>query len=92
MPANIEKLLNTDMFSIVFSALLGIGIVAILHVPCKGDACTIKRAPPVKEWDGAVYRIGADCYEYKAATIQCPPQASNTQFIESFSQQRATHL
>ena len=91
MPAPIQKLLNTDMFSIVFSALLGIGLIAILHVPCKGEHCTVKKAPPVKEWDGAVYRIGADCYEYKASTIKCPTE-STAQFIESFSQQRATHL
>lgn len=94
----IQKLMNNPIFNIGFSFLLGLGIVAIFRPPCKDSAgnpgtCSVNKAPPVQEWDGAVYRIGSKCYEYKTTTIDCP-KGKNT-YIESFNSQfqnRQSHL
>jgi len=88
----LSKILNTEAFALLFSFVVGAGIIAIARPLCKGDACNLKKAPPVKDWDNAVYRIGSDCYEYKATPIQCPPEGSQ-EIYESFTQmQRSSHL
>lgn len=77
--------MKTENFNIFFSFILGLGIVAMLRPICKGDTCSINKAPPVKDWNGAVYRLGADCYEYKATPVQCPTEGSQDVY-ESFKQ------
>jgi hypothetical protein len=68
------------MFNIIFSFAVGIGIIAILRPVCKGDTCNIIKAPPLTEWDGFIYRMGAKCYEYKSEIVECPKEG----FIEGF--------
>jgi hypothetical protein len=77
----LTDLLKSQMFNVIFSFALGIGIIAILRPICKGDGCNQIKAPPLKEWDGFVYRMGAKCYEYKSNISECPSDG----FIESFS-------
>lgn len=90
----VSKILNTETFAIMFSFVVGAGIVAIARPLCKGETCTLKKAPPIKDWDNSVYRIGNKCYEYKATPVQCPNQSEASQEIyESFTQMhRASHL
>jgi hypothetical protein len=83
MVNKVLEIMKTENFNIFFSFVLGLGIVAMLRPICKGNACAINKAPPVKDWDGAVYRLGADCYEYKAVPVQCPPEGSQD-IYESF--------
>jgi hypothetical protein len=84
----IREILKNPMFNIVFSFVLGVGIIAICRPLCKpgmtgkDGECATAKAPPVNEWEGAVYRIGSKCYEYKTNTIDCP--ADKADFIESF--------
>ncbi len=87
----LTKILKNPMFNIIFSFAIGIGIIAILRPVCKGDNCNIIKAPPLTDWDGFIYRMGAKCYEYKSNIVECP----NDGFIESFSdkfQQRKSSL
>jgi len=77
----VENIMKNPLFNIAFSFLLGLGIVAIFRPACKGDACNTYKAPPVKEWDGAVYRIGGKCWEFKSTTVECPKTGGE---IESF--------
>jgi hypothetical protein len=94
----IQDVMNKPLFNIAFSLLLGIGLVAIFRPLCKGSdgqpsACTLDKAPPVKEWDGAVYHLGSKCYEYKTTTVDCPNGKKD--YIESFSSEfanRQSHL
>ena len=91
----IRDILKNPLFNIAFSFMLGVGIVAIVRPMCEGKngECTIEKAPPVKDWDGAVYRVAGKCYEYKTQTIECPK--SKEEFIESFNSQfseRKSHL
>lgn len=83
----IQRILKNPLFNIAFSFLLGVGLVAIFRPMCKDSTgqpteCKIDKAPPVKDWDGAVYRIGSKCYEFKTQTIECPKD--KTQYIEAF--------
>jgi len=79
----LTDILKTQMFNIIFSFALGIGVIAILRPICKGDNCNLVKAPPLTEWDGFVYRMGSKCYEYKSNIIECPVDG----FIESFQGQ-----
>jgi hypothetical protein len=79
----VSKIMSTETFAIIFSFVVGAGIIAIARPLCKGDNCTKKQAPPVKDWNNAVYRIGNACYEYKATPIECPSEGSQ-EIYESF--------
>lgn len=76
----LSKLLKNPLFNVTFSFLLGLGVVALVRPLCKDGECTVKKAPPVKEWDGAVYRVGNKCHEYKTKSVECPASG----MIESF--------
>lgn len=83
----IQNILKKPMFNIGFSFLLGLGIIAMFRPLCKDITgkpieCTKDKAPVVKDWEGAVYRIGSKCYEYKTQTIECPKDKGT--YIESF--------
>ena len=90
--------MKKPMFNIGFSLLLGIGIIAIFRPLCKDGngketECSVNKAPPVADWNNAVYHLGSKCYEYKTATIDCPKDKKD--YIEAFNsdfQQRNSHL
>ena len=94
----IERILKHPYFNMVFSFLLGIGIVALIRPACKDatgqpTVCSISKAPPVNEWNNTVYHVGSKCYEYKTKTVDCPKDKSG--YIESFTSQfqtRNSHL
>lgn len=79
--AILDNILKNPLFNIAFSFLLGVGIIAIFRPMCKGAECEILKAPPVKEWDGNVYRIGGKCWEFKSSTVECPSAGGA---VESF--------
>jgi hypothetical protein len=76
----LSDLLKSKLFNVVFSFALGLGLAAIFRPVCKGDDCKKVKAPPSKDWDGYVYRMGAKCYEYKSEIVECPKEG----FIEGF--------
>lgn len=77
----LDNILKHPFFNIAFSFLLGVGIIAIFRPLCKGPECEILKAPPIKEWDGTVYRIGGKCWEFKSSTMECP---NTGEAVESF--------
>ena len=77
----LSDLMKSKLFNVVFSFALGLGLAAIFRPVCKGDDCKKVKAPPSKDWDGYVYRMGAKCYEYKSEIIECPKEG----FIEGFA-------
>jgi hypothetical protein len=81
--------MNNEMFNIIFSFVVGAGIVAIARPLCKGDECKVTKAPPVKDWDNAVYRIGADCHEYTVKTVQCPVGTDAARVVEPFARRQS---
>jgi hypothetical protein len=94
----IQDVMNKPLFNIMFSFLLGVGIIAIFRPMCKDENgksvdCITKKAPPVSEWNDAVYRVGAKCYEYKTSIVECPKDKKD--YIEAFQSdfvQRTSHL
>ena len=87
------KLMKSEWFNLVFSILMGVGIVAILRPVCQGGNCTVNKAPVPAEWDNTVYSIGSKCYEFKTEVVECPQAAGSQAPIESFqSAVRNSHL
>ena len=66
------EFIKTESYSIIFSVVIGIGIVAVLKPGCRDNGCAIKKAPPVDEVAKTTYQIGAKCYQFKAENIECP--------------------
>ena len=64
--------LKTETYSIVFSVIIGIGIVAVFMPGCRDNTCAIKRAPPVDEVVKTTYHIRDKCYKFKTKHIECP--------------------
>ena len=66
----------------IFSMVLGMALVFIVHPICKGSGCaSIEKAPPVSDMANKIFRHGEKCYKYTTHTVECPP----TGVIESFS-------
>jgi hypothetical protein len=87
------KLMKSEWFNLVFSVLLGMGIVAILRPVCQGGNCTVNKAPTPADWNNAVYSIGSKCWEFKSEVVECPKAAGAQAPIESFqSANRDSHL
>ena len=83
----IDHILKNNNFNILFSFLVGLGIICIIRPICKGDNCNIFKAPKIKEFDGNVYMISKNCYEFKPEIVECPQSGT----IEAFEEQQ-THF
>lgn len=80
------EVLKTEKFAIIFSFLLGFGIIAMAYPVCKGDQCFIKKAPSAKEMKESTYRIGSKCYQFKPDSVGCPADTGSV--IEAFTEAR----
>ena len=76
----LKQLLNNPFFGIVFSFILGLGLISIIRHGCKGAECEKLKAPSPADWNGQVYEMASKCYEYAIKTVDCPATGS----IESF--------
>jgi hypothetical protein len=79
----ITHLLKSNSFNVLFSFLLGLGIICIIRPMCKGDNCNVFKAPKIKEFDGNVYMISRDCYEFKPEIVECPSSGTIEAFEEA---------
>ncbi len=76
------ELLKSEQYKYVFSLLLGISLVIVVFRPyCKGDECSIWKAPPTAELNDAVFKIGQKCYTYKERDVEC---GKGNNIIEAF--------
>lgn len=66
------EVLKTEKFAILFSFIIGFGIVAVAYPVCKGDDCFVKKAPSVSEMKTSTFRIGAKCYQFRSKVQECP--------------------
>jgi hypothetical protein len=78
--------LKTKKFNILFSFLLGLGLMALLRPVCKGDECILLKAPPAHEVKDSTYQIGMKCYKFETYTVDCPQKGA----IEAFTVERLT--
>jgi hypothetical protein len=65
------RVMALPYFGLVLSALLGFGVAALLRPVCRGDACTLERAPPVSATRNKVFQYGDRCVEFKARPVPC---------------------
>ncbi len=73
--------LKTEKFAILFSFILGFGLVAILIPVCKGDECFIKKAPLVEEMKSSTFKIGKKCYQFAPSSVECPAEGAIEAFV-----------
>lgn len=78
-------ILKDERFSVMFSFILGVGLLAVFRPACDNDKCAKVKAPPVPDFDGKTFRIGDSCYKFKTKTKDCPAEG----FIESFAEDNA---
>lgn len=86
---DIREIMNRPSFNIMFSILLGIGIIAIIRPMCKGTDCVVAKPPPSKEWDSAVYRIGKDCFQFDLITTKCTGKDEIESFNDGFNHRKS---
>lgn len=77
------RILNDDRFNIVFSILLGIGIVCIIRPLCIGSECSIEKPPVSDDFDKYVYKLGKKCYEFTPDIVEC---SKNEHAVEAFKE------
>ena len=66
------EILKTEKFAVLFSFIIGFGLVVMMIPVCKGDACFVKKAPTVEEMKSSTFRIGSKCYQFKSDLVDCP--------------------
>jgi hypothetical protein len=66
------EFLKSKQFNVLFSFLLGFGIMALLRPICHGPECLIQKAPPLEEVNKATYQLGSKCYQFRSAIVECP--------------------
>jgi hypothetical protein len=74
------EFLKSEGFKVIGSAILGIGLMAVLKPMCRGPNCIIQKAPSVEEVTRSTYQLGSKCYQFKTTQITCP----ETGVIEPF--------
>jgi hypothetical protein len=74
------EFLKTKQFNIIFSFILGLGIMSLFRPLCTGSECAIQKAPPVDEVNKSTYQLGAKCYQFRSTPVDCP----KTEVIEPF--------
>ena len=71
---------KSEKYSIAFSLILGVGLMAVLKPVCRDVDCTVKRGANPEEVIGSTYQINDKCYQFKTRSTECP----NEGFIEAF--------
>lgn len=78
----LADLLRSENYKVVFSVLLGIAVVVVVFRPyCRGDECSIWKAPPTKEINGSVFKVGSKCYKFSENNVEC---GGKSNIVEAF--------
>jgi hypothetical protein len=75
------QFLKSERYSLAFSFILGVGIMAALKPGCRERDCSIKRAAPTDEVVKSTFHIGDKCYQFGTRQVDCP---ANEEIIEAF--------
>ncbi len=82
----ITGFLQDEKFNVIFSFLLGVGLVCILRPMCDGKECVTWKPPAEKDFDQFVYRLADKCYAFHTKVVTCPAAGA----IEAFQSEFAT--
>ena len=72
---------KSEKYSLAFSFIVGVGIMAVLKPACRDIDCTKKKGANPEEVMATTYQIGDKCYQFKVRDTECPSQG----VIEAFS-------
>jgi hypothetical protein len=75
------QFLKSEKYSMAFSFILGVGIMAALKPGCRERDCSTKKAAPTDELVKSTYQIGTKCYQFGTRNVDCP---ANNEIIEAF--------
>jgi hypothetical protein len=75
------KIMKSESFKMIGSAVLGIGIMAAIKPMCRTKDCKIQKAPPLEEIMKSTYQIGQKCYKFKTTPVDCPATGSIEPFL-----------
>jgi hypothetical protein len=65
---------KSEKYSLAFSFIVGVGIMAVLKPGCREKDCTAKRGANPEEVTSATYQIGNKCYQFKVRDTECPSE------------------
>lgn len=80
----LRAFLQSKQFNLLFSFMLGLGLIALLRPVCKGERCVTMKAPALHELKDSTYQLGHKCYQFTSETVDCPPQG----VVEAFQRSR----
>lgn len=76
----LSQIMKSETFAVIFSALIGLAIAAILRPVCSSSECLGYKQPPPKEIEKTVYKLKGKCYKFVSEDVDCP----DTGVIEPF--------
>lgn len=76
------QMLKSEKYSLAFSFILGVGIMAALKPGCRERDCSTKKPAPVEEVTKSTYQIGEKCYQFGTRDVACPADGT---VLESFA-------
>jgi len=75
------QFLKSEKYSIAFSFILGVGIMAALKPGCRERDCSIKKAAPTEEVTKSTFQIGDKCFQFGTRSVDCPAAG---EIVEAF--------
>jgi len=74
------EFLHSKNFNVIFSFIVGLGIMTLLKPICKGADCIHQKAPPIEEVNKSTYQLGSKCYQFRSEVVECSKEGVIEQF------------
>ena len=68
---------KSEKYSIAFSFIIGIGLMAVIKPACRDADCTSKRGANPEEVLRSTYQIANTCYQFGIRNVDCPADGGN---------------
>ena len=78
------QFLKSEKYSLAFSFILGVGIMAALKPGCREKDCSIKKAAPTEEVTKSTFQIGDKCYQFGTRSVDCPAHGEILEAFKNF--------
>jgi len=75
---------KSEKYSLAFSFIVGVGIMAVLKPACRDLDCTKKKGANPEEVLKSTYQIGSKCYQFGTRHTECVAEG----VIEAFEATR----
>jgi hypothetical protein len=75
---DLSKFVKNKTGRIIMSILLGLGLATLFRQICKGENCTVYKAPIINETD--IYKFEKDCYSFEKIPTKCDNKKKTVRF------------